>query len=672
MGILPINLDDLIHAKAVESVRREFKKGWSEPTQAQVIHSICAFANDLQNLNGGYIILGIEEHGNGLPMLPPTGLKGYDLDKIQQRLRVLCKNIDPEYQAIFSPEIYQGKQILVIWVPGGDLRPYQAPNARKKGEKDYFVRIGSESISAVGDIRTQLLSLTAKVPFDDRRNQTVTTDVLSPSLVRNFLSDIKSGLTAPGIQISDRDLFRSLRISFPINGYDVPKNVGLLFFTHTPELYFSGAFVEVVQFGDGSGGDLVEEKSFRGPLHEQIRQVLKYLENLSSTLIRKIPGQAEAIHNVAFPYEAMEEALVNALYHRSYEHSSEPTKVYLYPDRLEIISYPGPVPGIEPRHFKAGAVVPPVPARNRRIGEFLKELRLAEMRGTGIPTIRRRMAENGSREPIFEFDDERTYFRVTLPAHPAYVVLHAQRESARLWAIGEGQQAVRSLGEALSTLPESGALASQMFQYIIDLKQESVLQNWIKRIKSGETHFDSYRPLLLLGNYLLDQNAVEEATSILSLMDTPMQAEEAVDLALSYKRAGQLRKAHQLFANSFTLFQNNPKAVHEFAQTKLKLASQLQSFRHGRSADPVTSKKLVKEAVELLRSIIPSILDRTRLAWCHYDLARAMARLKEPLSEIETAYQKAIELLPTEKQFQQGLRDWIAQQQSDERQNLKK
>ncbi|MCY7327081.1 MAG: ATP-binding protein, partial [Saprospiraceae bacterium] len=142
MGILPINLDDLIHAKAVESVRREFKKGWSEPTQAQVIHSICAFANDLQNLNGGYIILGIEEYGNGLPLLPPTGLEGYDLDKIQQRLRVLCKSIDPEYQAIFSPEIYQGKQILVIWVPGGDLRPYQAPNARKKGEKDYFVRIG--------------------------------------------------------------------------------------------------------------------------------------------------------------------------------------------------------------------------------------------------------------------------------------------------------------------------------------------------------------------------------------------------------------------------------------------------------------------------------------------------------------------------------------------------
>src|SRR5882762_5500669 len=116
----------------------------------------------------------------------------------------------------------------------------------------------------------------------------------------------------------------------------------------------------------------------------------------------------------------MEEAIVNAVYHRSYEEATEPTKVYFYPDRMEIISYPGPVPGIERQHLLVGHVVPPVPARNRRIGELLKELRLTEMRGTGLPKIRRKMGENGSPEPIFDFDDARTYFRVTLPVHPRY------------------------------------------------------------------------------------------------------------------------------------------------------------------------------------------------------------------------------------------------------------
>ena len=55
--------------------------------------------------------------------------------------------------------------------------------------------------------------------------------------------------------------------------------------------------------------------------------------------------------------------------------------------------------------------------RNRRIGEFLKELELAEGRSTGIPKILRAMRENGSPAPIFESDEHRTWFLVRLPVH---------------------------------------------------------------------------------------------------------------------------------------------------------------------------------------------------------------------------------------------------------------
>jgi ATP-dependent DNA helicase RecG len=53
--------------------------------------------------------------------------------------------------------------------------------------------------------------------------------------------------------------------------------------------------------------------------------------------------------------------------------------------------------------------------RNRRIGEFLKELSLTEGRATGIPTIRQAMAKNGSAPPRFSTDEGRTYFLVELP-----------------------------------------------------------------------------------------------------------------------------------------------------------------------------------------------------------------------------------------------------------------
>jgi ATP-dependent DNA helicase RecG len=56
--------------------------------------------------------------------------------------------------------------------------------------------------------------------------------------------------------------------------------------------------------------------------------------------------------------------------------------------------------------------------RNRRIGEFLKELDLTEGRATGIPKILRAMKENGSPPPEFEFDEDHSYFLVRLPVQP--------------------------------------------------------------------------------------------------------------------------------------------------------------------------------------------------------------------------------------------------------------
>ncbi|MBX3416639.1 MAG: helix-turn-helix transcriptional regulator [Pirellulaceae bacterium] len=56
--------------------------------------------------------------------------------------------------------------------------------------------------------------------------------------------------------------------------------------------------------------------------------------------------------------------------------------------------------------------------RNRRIGDFLKELDLTEGRCTGIPTMRAAMAENGSPPPKFATDETRTYFFAELLVHP--------------------------------------------------------------------------------------------------------------------------------------------------------------------------------------------------------------------------------------------------------------
>ena len=72
-AILTINLDDLLHCRGVESERVEFKASWDPRTTGhQVLRTICAFANDYHNLNGGYIVIGVGER-DGRAALPPTG-----------------------------------------------------------------------------------------------------------------------------------------------------------------------------------------------------------------------------------------------------------------------------------------------------------------------------------------------------------------------------------------------------------------------------------------------------------------------------------------------------------------------------------------------------------------------------------------------------------------------
>ena len=86
-------------------------------------------------------------------------------------------------------------------------------------------------------------------------------------------------------------------------------------------------------------------------------------------------------------------------------------------DELVVVSFPGPDRSIRLEDLQAGRAVSRR-YRNRRIGEFLKELDLTEGRSTGIPKILKVMAANGSPAPLFDTDDDRLAFVIRLPCHP--------------------------------------------------------------------------------------------------------------------------------------------------------------------------------------------------------------------------------------------------------------
>ena len=429
---LPVNIQELIQGKVVEWERLEFKKGWNPE---DVLHSVCAFANDINNWGGGYIIIGVAAK-DGVPGLPPEGLSLESLDRIQGELTGYCYKIQPNYLPISQPYIIDGRQILVIWCPAGDMRPYSCPSTLgDDGRRQYYIRSGSRSIMAQGAYQVRLVELTAKVPFDDRINQEAKLNDLDLGLIREFLQMVGSDLFDESVSIPFPELCRQMQIARGPAEYLRPVNVGLMFFNREPHRFFNRAYIELAIHPDDTGRNFITEV-FKGPLHHQIRNCMAYLKKeVIRSEVRKITGQAESVTASNYPFNALEEVISNAVYHKSYADQA-PVEIQVFPDKITILSYPGPMPPITNPDLQERRVVSRI-YRNRRIGDFLKELDLTEGKSTGFPIIRDAMAANGSPEPVFYTDEQQLLFMVTLPCHPELILSKSGTKSGTKLTLGD-------------------------------------------------------------------------------------------------------------------------------------------------------------------------------------------------------------------------------------------
>ena len=405
---LPTNVNELINGRIVEWARIEFKRGWNPDSGAK---TITAFANDIDNLGGGYLVFGISEDA-GSPVLPPTGLNKDKLDSIQRELVQICHRINPEYFPLVEPVYFQGKWLLIVCARSGPHKPYKAPDG------NVYIRRFSVTKRASRQEEIELMELSKRIAYDDQLNQEASVDDLDKDLIRAFLESVGSDLTKDIDNMSLVDLGRKLGI---IGGPDedvLPKNVGLLFFCNDPNKYFKGSGIDIVEFEDDTMESFIEKK-FRGPIDHQLKSALAYIgEKFIFEKVTKSQGKLETDRVFSYPIKAVKESLANAVFHRSYQNQVQPVEVRIFPNRMEILSYPGPTPPINKEQLRSKNEIIARRYRNSRIGDFLKELRLTEARGTGLKKIRSDMRRNNSPDPYFDTDDDRTFFLTILKAHP--------------------------------------------------------------------------------------------------------------------------------------------------------------------------------------------------------------------------------------------------------------
>lgn len=349
------------------------------------------------------------------------------IDALHKDMVGYDKKIIPAYSAKVSVEDVDGKKVVAIWVPTGMERPYKVPdNVTSKKDKEHKVRIryNSNSVVATPEQEKELYALAASEPFDMLGNTHAKLEDISEILLTEHLKATGSKLAN---QVRNRGVEEVLDemqlLSGPVEMHRI-RNAALMMFCENPDKFFPYMEVDIVKFPEGSiknPNSFIEVPPIKGPVPLIIKRTLEKIQDLAiESIVDKVPNQMESVTSTSYPYNALEEAVVNAFYHRDYM-KHEPVTIEIEPECIRIINCPGIDRSVSDASIKERKRFRSRYYRNRRLGEFLHELELCEGHCTGVPTIQEELEKNGSPAAIFETDADRQSVCVTIPIHPRFL-----------------------------------------------------------------------------------------------------------------------------------------------------------------------------------------------------------------------------------------------------------
>lgn len=357
--------------------------------------------------SGGILLFGIDEDAG----YQVVGI--YDPKDLQKKVTEQCNQMEPKVRAVFTlAEWQEGIWICSAEIPGLDLseRPcfYQGAG-RIKGS---FLRVGDADLPMT-DYELYSYEAFRKHQHDDERPvERATLSMMDGDKLGAYL--LQRRMERPGFaQLTQEQTYEMLNITRS----GVPTLAGVLNFALYPQGYFpqlgiTAIVVPGTQIGDTAADSarFTNNKRIEGTIPAMAEEALAFCQRNMKvrTIIDKDTGKRT--DRTEYPMDAIREAVLNALIHRDYSIYTEgtPIQIDFFTDRLEIHS-PGSLYGrmtVE----QLGVARPDL--RNPALAVMIEVLTGAENRYSGIPTIRRAMAEYGLPEPRFE--NRRNEFVVTL------------------------------------------------------------------------------------------------------------------------------------------------------------------------------------------------------------------------------------------------------------------
>lgn len=151
---------------------------------------------------------------------------------------------------------------------------------------------------------------------------------------------------------------------------------------------------------------------------------------------------------------------------------------------------------------------------------------------------------------------------------------------------------------------------------------------------------------------LLERRRIE-SKRILDEMPELLSAQEDIEAAVAERRAGREDRAHEHFVRAGEAVFEDVRALHEFAQCKLRLTAGLSGRRDPR--DQEARRAILLEARDLLQRVLQMDAPPTRHGWAWFDLGRVRRWLGEAPTSMREAFEEAARLCPGEERFQREL-----------------
>jgi len=300
----------------------------------------------------------------------------------------------------------------VVAVTKSDNRPHLVRGRAYK-------RVGAADVQMSRAEYERLLLARRQLPFDQQLVEGASYAGLDEAKVRDFLrrrQEAYPDATPPGAPLPQvvAEMLESARER---DGKLVPTYTGLLFFGRNPQRFLPRAEVKLARFqgtttlafidrlivpSTGPSVNSGRRSGHRhGTLPEMLDEAERFIRRNTRTAMKVV--EFESVQVSEYPYDAVREALVNAMAHRDYYHSSG-IQVNIFDDRLEVMS-PGealiPLSELEGSHV----------TRNETLCRRFRDIGEMEQFGTGITKMKRLMREHGLGEPVFE--ERASFFKVT-------------------------------------------------------------------------------------------------------------------------------------------------------------------------------------------------------------------------------------------------------------------